>query len=110
MQEHKNQLRSSVIIARLLDSEGFTDFTANQVERYWRRNIGGLTSRQKNKLKKIDGEVSELMKDKTAAERMLIGRFIGLHKKMSFDVGLRIGITAFAVKNDKQVFDDEPSH
>ncbi len=109
MNEHKNQLRSSVIIARLLDSEGFTDFTANQVEKYWRKNIGG-TNRQQNKLKKIDKELSEFMRDKTEAERLLIGRFIGLHKKMSFDVGLRIGITAFAVKNDKQVFDDEPSH
>lgn len=103
MKGHKNQLRSSVVIAKLLDSEGFTDFTANQVEKYWRKNIGGLTSRQKNKLEKIDGEVSEFMKDKTEAERLLIGRFIGLHKKMSFDVGLRIGITAFAVKNDKNV-------
>ena len=97
-----NPINSAVVIAKLLSVEGFTDHTANQVERYWKRN-SGLNKRQKSKLKRLDVELSEVMRKLTEGEKMVVGRFIGLHKKMSFDTGLKIGIQAFAVKNNKSI-------
>lgn len=94
-------LRSSVFIARLLDSEGFSDFVANQVERYWKRSI--CDRRHLRKYGKLDKDITEMCKKLTEGEKTILGKFIALHKKMSFDTGLRIGLTAYAVKNDKPV-------
>lgn len=91
-----------MIIARLLATEGFTDHTANQVERYWKER-SGLNGRQRRQIKQLETEWSEIAKKLSAAERLVIGRFIGLHKKMSFDAGLKIGLQAFAQKMDKPV-------
>ena len=100
-----HRLRSSVVIAKLLDSEGFTDYVANQIEQYWRHNAG-LTERQQQQIVRLEKSLSDFMRDKTEGEKQVIGRFIGLHKKMSFDTGLRIGLTAFAVSTDKEVPDE----
>ena len=105
MKGANGQLRSSVIIARLLDSEGFTDYVANQIDRYWKHNAG-LTERQKEKLKKVEKSISDFMADKSEGEKMVLGRFIGLHKKMAFDTGLKMGLAAFAVETDKMVEDE----
>src|SRR5215467_4037518 len=96
---------SAIIVARLLGTEGFTDHTAAQVERYWKRR-SGLTQRQKRQIAALEKELGEMACKMTAAERMVLGRFIGLRCKMSFDVGLKIGMTAFAKQNDKNIESD----
>ena len=95
-------LRSSVVIAKLLSSEGFTDHVANEVERYWKHS-SGLTDRQQRKIEQLERDLSELCANMTTGQRMVLGRFIGLQKKMSFETGLRIGLTAHAVKHDKAI-------
>lgn len=39
----------------------------------------------------------------SVGDKLILGRFIGLHKKMAFDTGLRIGLTAFAHLNAKDL-------
>ena len=94
-----------MVIARLLNSEGFTDYVANQIERYW-KNSSGLTDRQKQKIRRLEKALSDFMRDKTEGEKAVIGKFIGLHKKMSFDTGLRMGLSAFAARNAEDVPDE----
>lgn len=89
-----SNINSAVVIARLLGCEGFTDHLANQIERYWRRS-SGLTDRQERQIVKLDMAIAEIANKLDVKERLALGRFIGLHKKMSFDTGLRIGMTAF---------------
>jgi hypothetical protein len=99
-------IRSSVVIAKLLASEGFTDFVGNAVEKYWKTCV--MRNQSRRKIAKLEKEFSEIITGKLdMKERLLLGRFIALHKRMSFDTGLRIGIQAFAVKTDKQVESDE---
>src|SRR5580698_7123 len=97
-------INSSVVIARLLDSEGFTDYVANQVERYWRRNVAVLAS-DRRRMSSLDKSISDLCREMPAVDKKTLGNFVGLHKKMSFDVGLRIGLAAFAQRNGKVVVD-----
>lgn len=94
--------RSAVIIARLLSTEGFTDYTANLVESYWKKK-SGLTARQERQIAQLEKKFSKFMEDVSIEDRLVIGRFIGLHKKMSFDTGLKIGLQAFATKMDKEI-------
>jgi len=94
-------IKSAVVIAKLLGTEGFTDHLGNQIEKYW-KNQAGLTDRQKRQLVQLDKAISEISHKLDVKERLAFGRFIGLHKKMSFDAGLRIGLTTHAVKNDKE--------
>lgn len=105
MKGNKGRLRSSVVIAKLLASEGFNDYVQNCVETYWKHS-SGLTERQRTKLENMKKEFGEFMKDCTEAEKLLVGRFIGLHKKMAFDTGLRIGLAAFANQMDKELPDE----
>lgn len=98
----KPPLHSAIAIARLLSTEGFTDHVANMVEKYWLRNAG-LTHRQARQIERLDDELTKLCQKLTEGEKRVLGRFIGLHKKMSFDTGLKIGITAFAKQHDKEV-------
>lgn len=93
---------SAIIVARLLATEGFTDHTANEVERYWKRR-SGLSPRQERQIKRLEAELSEIMKSLSAGDRLVIGRFIGLRMKMAFDTGLKIGLQAFAQWTDKPV-------
>lgn len=95
-------IRSAVVIAKLLSTEGFTDHVGNQVEKYWRESCG-LSRRQQRQIKGLETALTEIAKRLTEPERLALGRFVGLHKKMSFDTGLRIGLTAFAQKLDKSV-------
>jgi hypothetical protein len=98
MPRNRNRIGSSVHIARLLDSEGFSDHIGNMVERYWVRNI----ARNRKRHRKLDADVAEICKRLTDGEKLILGKFIALHKRMSFDTGLRIGLTTFARKIDKE--------
>jgi hypothetical protein len=94
------RIKSSVVIARLLKSEGFNDHVAGIVEQYWRKTIIGPKGR--SKMRKLDKEITDICKKLTDADRLILGKFIAAHKAMSFDAGLRIGLTAFARKTDKE--------
>jgi hypothetical protein len=95
-------IKSSIVIAKLLGSEGFTDHVGNAVEKYWKQTI--MRRQASRKIARIEKEFSALITEKLdMKERMLLGRFIALHKRMSFDTGLRIGLVAHAVKQDKEV-------
>ena len=108
---HKQSRRhssSAIAIAKLLDCEGFSDHTANQLEKYW-RNVSNLTVRQKLQLERMERAISEWCRDMPADKRLLLGKFVGLHKKMAFEVGLRMGLTCMAVRAD-QDFDVDDRH
>jgi len=100
------KVKSAVVIARLLGTEGFSDFVANQVEHYWRRR-SGLTARQHRQIERLDQDMSRIMSEFSDGDRLVVGRFIGLHKKMSFDTGLKIGLQAFAQKCNKRIEEED---
>ena len=91
--------RSSVVIARLLASQGYDSYVAEQIERY-NRKTSGLSNRQKQALDETAKELSEMCKKLTKAERLLLGRFIGYQCRINFDTGLKIGLACFAIKHD----------
>ncbi|MBZ5533064.1 MAG: hypothetical protein LAO20_16665 [Acidobacteriia bacterium] len=90
-------IKSSVVIAKLLCSEGFTDHLGNQIEKYWKTSI--MRGGARRKIARLEKEFSDAMTAKLdMKERLLLGRFIALHKRMSFDTALRIGLQAFQMK------------
>jgi hypothetical protein len=93
---------SACVIAKLLATEGFTDFLANGIEQYWRKK-SGLTDRQKKQIARLDNEVARIMAASTEGDRQIMGRFIGLHKKMSFDTGLRIGLMTLVFRLSEEI-------
>ena len=95
-------IKSSVVIAKLLASEGFSDNVSQAVESYYRRRAG-LTERQKKSIVRLREELTEMCLKLTEGEKLVLGKFIGLQKKMSFDTGLKIGLTCFANDNAKDV-------
>ena len=100
------RVNSAVVIARLLSTEGFSDRVSNHIEKYFKKN-SSLSYRQKKQLDRLEKELSDMCMKLTEGEKQVLGRFIGLHKKMSFHVGLKIGLTSWACKNSKQVDVDE---
>ena len=83
--------KSLVKIAQLLDQEHFSDYTANQITRYWYHH-SGLKDRQKRIFKQLKESFQEIMSKLSKPETLVIGKFLGLHKKLSFDAGLKIGL------------------
>ena len=100
-----SKINSAVVIAQLLGTEGFSDFVANQVEKYWRAK-SGLTKRQQSQINRLNKEITRICEGMPEGDKLILGKFIGLHKKMSFDVGLKIGLQAFAQKNAKEIDKD----
>ena len=96
--KRSGMIRSSVVIAKVLDSEGFNEHVQNQVEKYW-LHISGPAARKKHR--RLDRDIAEMCKKLTDGEKLVLGKFISMHKAMSFQTGLRIGLTAFACKCDK---------
>ena len=95
-------INSAVVIARLLSTEGFSERVANNVDKYFKKN-SSLSYRQKRQLERLDKELSSMCMKLSEGEKQVLGKFIGLHKKMSFHVGLKIGLTSWACKNSRQV-------
>ena len=102
-------IKSSVVIAKLLCSEGFTDHLGNEIEKYWKTSV--MRGQARRKIAKLEKEFSEMIQAKMdMKEKLLLGRFIALHKRMSFDTGLRIGLQAFVTAKcqDAEIPEDEP--
>jgi hypothetical protein len=94
------RLKSAVVIAKLLDAEGFSDHVANQVEKYW-LHVVNASARKKHR--RLERNIAEMCKKFDDGEKLILGKFISMHKAMSFQTGLRIGLTAFACKHNIDV-------
>lgn len=87
------RLNSPVAIAKLLSTEGFTDHIASLVTRYaLKQTTAGQRRRFKRNKKLFSAMVKENLSE---TDKMVLGKFMGAKLAMSFDVGLRIGLTAF---------------
>ena len=102
MHSHRPGNNSAVVIAKLLDTEGFTDYTANRCEAWWLRNRV-KTEGQHRRIEKLEQSFSEMAAKLTQAEKYLLGKFIGLRMKQSFETGIAIGLTVAAVQNSKDI-------
>jgi len=89
------QTNSAIIVARLLDTEGFSSHVASQVKRYALKNA---RRDQVKRYREVKAEFSEIMQKLTKGERMIVGAYIRILKGMSFDTALKIGLTAHAVE------------
>lgn len=86
--------KSAAVVAQLLSTEGFSEYTANQVKRYWMASV--MDPRRYRRVKNIQKAFSKLVAEKLdEGDRLVLGKFISLLEKMGFDTGLRIGLTAF---------------
>lgn len=95
--------KSAVVVARALSAEGYNDFVHNQVKLYWKHAIMDRhRSRQVQRNEKAFSKLVEEL-DLTDNEKKVLGRFISLRSQMNFDVGLRIGMMAFAHEQDKEI-------
>lgn len=101
----RHPMNSAVFIGKLLDTEGFSDYTANRVEQWWIRNRV-KTNGQHQRLKKLEESFSEMCQKMTQAEKYLLGKFIGLKVKQGFEAGIAIGLTVSAVKQSQEVETD----
>lgn len=90
----RSECKSAICVARLLNAEGFSQHVANEVKRYALRSIA--TIGQKRRFAKVVKGIREVVMPKlNEADKALLGKFISSQKKMSFETGLRIGLTAF---------------
>lgn len=93
-----NPTRSSVVIARLLESEGFTAHTANAVMKYARR-VMHHTTRSRYERNRMAAKA--ILRELDEGAKAVVGKFITHQMKASFDAGLRVGLAAHAELNSK---------
>ncbi len=97
-------INSAIVIARLLSTEGFSDHVSGEIKRYALRQA---TRGQRQRWKNYKRAFSELVLAKLSeADRLVLGKMIGVMCKMHFDTGLRMGLTAFACEHPKPM----PAH
>lgn len=92
-------MKSSVVVARLLESEGFTAHTANAMIRYSRRITHPSTQRRYERARRA---AKESLRDLDEGTKAIVGKFINHQMRIAFDTGLRIGLAAHAALNDKE--------
>jgi hypothetical protein len=94
-----NSKQSSLsAIANLLGGEGFSEYAANEVRRYWfARHVTREGKRRLGKVKKAFGEmVAEKLDER---DQLVLGKFISVLCKAQFDTGLRLGLMTLAATN-----------
>ena len=83
--------KSLVVIARLLDCEGFSDYTANQIKRYWNSELED--PRRKSRNHRTEQAFSEHVSSKLSeSQKIVLGKWVALLNKRAFDSGLRLGL------------------
>jgi len=87
------EMRSLWPILRLLDTEGFTEYAAARIQRYHRKRVADQV-RQMQSFERNKKRLSEVMRNLSPADRLVIGKFMSIKEAMAFDAGLRIGLTA----------------
>lgn len=84
---------SAVVIARMLNTEGFTDHVAGLVRSY---SLKHATPGQLRRFKRTKQLFSEMVKAKLdERDKLVLGRMLSYMARTNFDTGLRIGMTAF---------------
>lgn len=96
-------INSAIVIAKLLGTEGFSEYTADQIDRFARRKMEKREQERHDKTERAMSSVCEKLDDAT---KIVIGKFITLHKKMAFETGIRIGLTAVLVNESKDYSTD----
>lgn len=87
------KLNSSLAIAEILGTQGYTDHVASMVTKH---ALIRATQWQRRQFKRNKAMFSEMVQAKlTEADKQILGKFISVKLAMSFDVGLRMGLTAF---------------
>lgn len=90
----RSNAQSAICVARLLNTEGFTEYTAGEVKRYALRS--NATTRQRQRYSQVKKAFADMVKEKlNERDKIVMGKFINMLSKMQFDTGIRIGITAF---------------
>src|ERR1035441_9591765 len=87
--KNSNEINSSVVIARLLASEGYTSRVHSGIKRYASRQLNESARRRYERICKTMSEVASKL---SAGDRLVIGRFISWHSRLAVDAGLRIGL------------------
>jgi hypothetical protein len=100
-----HRMNSAFQIAKAMDCEGFTDHTASLVERYWKRNV--MTYRKARQIARLEQALADMAANMSVGDRLVLGKFVGLHKKMAFDTGLRMGLTCMAMQNPQDYSERE---
>jgi len=66
--------------------------------------MSGLSERQRRSIEELQKEFTEIIRPLSKAERLIIGKFIGLRMKMGFDTGLRMGlISGLTIDENKKL-------
>lgn len=89
--------RSLAIIANMLGAEGFDEHAMRCIEYYTLRR-SGLTDNQRMKYEDLRKAFSTIMKNLSAGDRMVVGKFIHWQCRMSHDAALKLGLAAHATR------------
>lgn len=100
MSRHKGAANSAVIIARILGVEGYSNHVHNEVKRWWKHRV--MDPRETFRLERIEAEFSEFMRDASESDRLLVGKFIQLRSRQSFDAGFRVGFQALVFEHSAE--------
>jgi hypothetical protein len=90
----KSKVKKSIyLIAKLLGTSGFDSHAASCIKKYFKSRH--MNKRQYNRYLKAKKAFSTMCHEKlNDADRIVLGKMMGLFQKMMFDTGLRIGLTA----------------
>ena len=94
-----NPTNSLTKVLRGLDTEGFSEYHYNIIEKFWARDAYQALKRQEfyNNAKE---KFIKYMKDQPPEVRSAIGRFMSLRAGKSFDAGVRIGLSGRLVEEE----------
>lgn len=102
MREAKQGNRHLGAIAKILAAEGFSEFAANEIKRYWRRRV--VSPRQYGRLKQIKAAFGKMVTEKLdERDRIVLGKYMGMCMAAQFDTGLRLGLMTLVAELDGQI-------
>lgn len=98
----KPPMQSLIPILEVLDTEGFTEYSAQLVQRYNRKKAKQHSSRM-DAYEKKKTRLSKVMQKLNDGERLIVGKFFAQREAMALDAGLRIGLTARVVLDEPEM-------
>ena len=85
-------------VLRLMDCEGFTDHTLNQIQKFTLRDEKQTAARSAARLE-TKRKFSELMREQSLDHRKTVTKFITTQCGMSFQAGIKVGLSAGLVSS-----------
>lgn len=82
--------KSAVVLAQMIDAEGFTPVLASAIKRYEKRVLPPYMVRKIAERKRAFSEMVHLKLSEV--DRIVLGKYLGHMAKMNFDAGLRVGL------------------